>query len=323
MKRLFTIIISFTLSSVVQGQQYLIKGKGWQDKINKNYFLSPLFYGVKKTPVQRENEKKITKKLIEKYGNINSASRQALINGWNYFYIGKIDSAILNFNQAYLIDGNNAEVYVAFGSILAFINGKPSNELIYKFHLIDKVSSGWDLMSFFGDGIFLENLKIIQQKNPINKPLTEVLKNPTSPYLIDSERYVVLKIKYDNHEGIYKMGRPSGLWTDYYDLDCKKVMRHYTIVNGKESGEITAFHKNGKIMSIFNKDSNGDLDGECKIFDYNGELVRIEYWHKNSFNKKDSKIFKDWEEDGTITYDIVNQQEKTFIWKDGKKTLKE
>ncbi len=179
------------------------------------------------------------------------------------------------------------------------------------------------MMAFFGDSIFLDYLKLTQQKNPVNKTLAEFLKNPSDPYLIDSGRYIVLKVGYNNHEGFYKMGRPSGLWTDYYNDDRKQIMRNYTIINGKESGVITAYHRNGKLMSIFNKSSNGEIDGEFKVFDYNGELVRIEYWHKNSLDSKDNKVFKEWEEDGTITHEIVGKQTKEFIWNNGKKTLKE
>jgi len=323
MKILFAVIITFTIASTAVGQPYLIKQSGWQQKIKKNYFLAPLFYGIKRTPAQKENENEIAGNLTKKYGSVNSAYVQSLITGWNYFYIGKIDSAIMNFNQAYLIDKNNLETYLAVGSILTFINGKPSDELINKIESMNKVSSGWDLMAFFGDSIFLEQLKIIQQKNPVNNSLTKFLKNPAGPYLVDSGKYIVIKVIYDNHEGVYKMGRPAGLWADYYDDNHKRVMRYYTIVNGKESGKITAYHKNGKLMAVFNKSSNGDIDGEYKVFDYNGELVRIEYWHKNSADKKDFKIFKEWEEDGTITYETVDNQTKEFIWNDGKKALKE
>ena len=44
----------------------------------------------------------------------------------------------------------------------------------------------------------------------------------------------MLKIRTDNKEGFYKMGRPDGKWTDYY-VGTNTIMRTYHITNGAES----------------------------------------------------------------------------------------
>ncbi len=322
MKSLISILFLFTLLTNTFGQKYLIKNPDWVLKIKQNPSLSPLSFGITKTQGQTIKDNQTVGLLLKKYKTKNLAYRQQIIGGWNYFTIGRVDSAIIYFNQAYLIDKVNLETFFAIGSIIAFIDGEPSNELIEHYHLMDKVSSTWDLTVFYGDLIFLEELKNIHKEFPVIEPLFKILTTNAKPYEVDSAKFVMVKIKSDNHEGYYRMGRQYGQWTDYYESDSKNVMRHYTIIDGKESGKITAFHKNGKLSSIFYKDKNGDIDGEFKIFDYNGDLVRIEYWHKNSHDSKDSKIIKEWEEDGTTT-EIVDGKFKEFIWKDGKKSPKQ
>lgn len=322
MKRLIAILFFCACTVIVKAQQYLIKNTKWHQKIQKNHSLAPLFYGVKKTSAEIANEKTLTKNLITQYGSTSLAYKQMLINGWNYFTVGRIDSAIINFNNAYLLDNNNIETFYAIGSVIAFIDGKPNFDLITQFKLDKKVSSGWDVMIFFGDEVFLSQLKTNLKHQPLIPKLNKILSHPRPPYVIDSAKYVTIKVKIDNNEGFYKMGKRSGLWTDYY-FGTSKIMRTYTIINGIETGQITAYHKNGKISDIFYKDKKGDLNGERKVFDYNGQLVRIEYWKDNSSHKADSKIFKEWEADGETTSEIVDGKEKVFVWKDGKKTLKQ
>ena len=322
MKRLISILFLSTLSFNAIGQKFLFRNPDWVLKIKQNSNLSPLSFGIKKTQVQASKDNQIVSQLLKKYKTKDLAYQQQIIDGWNYFTIGRVDSAIICFNQAYLIDKVNLETFIAIGSIITFIDGEPSNDLIRHYHLMDKVSSAWDLTAFYGNLTFLEEIKNIHKDFPIKEPLFKILKTNVKPYEVDSAKFVMVKIKSDNQEGYYRMGRQYGQWTDYYESDGKNVMRHYTIIDGRESGRITAFHKNGKLSSIFYKDKNGDIDGEFKIFDYNADLVRIEYWHKNSHDSKDSKIIKEWEEDGTAT-EIVNGQFKDFIWKDGKKSPKQ
>jgi hypothetical protein len=305
----------------VDGQKYLIKNLSWQQKIKINYFLAPLFYGVNKSPAQITREGSRVQILVKTYGNQSSAYRQCLISGWNYFSIGKIDSAIINFNEAYLLDYKNLETFYAFGSIIAFIDLKPNYELITHFKLNEKVSSGWDLMAFFGDQPFLDRVKAIQRQHIYLPNLSAILAHPKPPFFVDSSKYVMLKVIIDNQEGFYRMGRRNSSWTDYF-YGTSKIMRTYNIVDGMETGEIKAYHKNGSLAAIFNKNNVGEIDGEYKVFDYQGQLVRIEYWKKNSSNKGDSKIIKEWEEDGETTSEIVNGKSVVYVWKDGKKILK-
>ena len=319
MNRLVITIFFLAFTCSLHAQPYLITNAAWQQKIKANYFLAPLFYGVKKDNAQVKRETSLQQQLITQYGSSHSAYRELLITGWNYFTLGMTDSAIFNFNQAWLLDTTNLETFLAFGSIITFLDGQPNFQLITQYKLNEKVPSGWDVTAFFGDPAFLDELRTIRKTRTYTPNLSRLLANPRSPYFVDSSKYVLLKIRSGDEEGFYKMGRRSGPWTDYY-TGTNKVMRRYTIVNGVESGQISAYHRNGKRSSIFSKNALGEIDGEFQVYDYNGDLVRIEHWHKNSMNPKDSKIIKDWEEDGKITTEVVNGQLKQFIWKGGRKT---
>jgi len=319
MIRLFTILFSLSFTNSLYSQPYLIRNNSWQQKIQKNYFLAPLFYGIKKTHIQLSNETSLKNELITKYGSRHSAYTQMLINGWNYFIIGMSDSAMIKFNQAYLIDSNDLETFFAVGSVITFLDGTPNFKLITHYKLNEKVSSTWDLTAFFGDPAFLNELKAIRKKESHKPYLSSLLADPQPPYFVDSSRYIILKIRSGDQEGFYKMGRPNGKWTDYY-VGTDTVMRTYHITNGVESGEITGYYKNGRISAIFFKNASGEIDGDFKVYDYNGDLVRIEHWHKNNFNPQDSKVIREWEEDGKITTEVVNGELKEFIWKDGHKT---
>ena len=286
MTRVIAALSCLVLACSLHAQPYLIKNAAWQQIINANNFLAPLFYGVTRQP---DRETVLKQELITRYGSTDSAYRQLLINGWNELTIGNTDSAIINFNQAYLIDTLNLENFIATGTVITLVDGNPGFDLIKHYNLDKRVQSAWDATAFFGDPDFIDELKKIgkTQLHPPN--LARLLANPQRPYFVDSAKNIMLKIKAGDSEGFYTMGRRSGAWTDYY-VFTNKPMRRYTIVNGFECGQITGYHKNGKIMSRFSKNAQGQIDGEDREYDDNGRLIRIDYWHNNT--RTSSKIIK-------------------------------
>jgi len=233
LRKILACLLSFSFTISLYAQPYLIRNGAWQQKIQKDYFLAPLFYGVKKSSMQLNNETSLKKELIAKYGNSHSAYTQLLTDGWNYFIIGRTDSAIIHFNQAYLLDSNNLETFFAFGSIITFLDGTPNFKLITQYKLNEKVSSTWDLTAFFGDPAFLDELKAIRKKDTHTPQLSSLLANPHPPYAVDSAKYITLKIRSGDAEGFYKMGRPDGQWTDYY-VGTDTVMRTYHITMSRQ-----------------------------------------------------------------------------------------
>jgi tetratricopeptide (TPR) repeat protein len=52
------------------------------------------------------------------YKDRNEATRHHVDWGWSYFYKNQLDSAMMRFNQAWLLDSTNADIYWGFGNIL-------------------------------------------------------------------------------------------------------------------------------------------------------------------------------------------------------------
>ena len=52
------------------------------------------------------------------YKNRNEATRHHIDMGWEYFYKNQLDSSMMRFNQAWLLNSTNADIYWGFGNIL-------------------------------------------------------------------------------------------------------------------------------------------------------------------------------------------------------------
>jgi tetratricopeptide (TPR) repeat protein len=65
--------------------------------------------------VQKINEDFI--KLIEAKGSRESGARRAVVVAWSYYSKGDLRTAMKRFNQAWLLNPNNPEIYFGFGCI--------------------------------------------------------------------------------------------------------------------------------------------------------------------------------------------------------------
>jgi tetratricopeptide (TPR) repeat protein len=77
----------------------------------------PKFGGVKKCKEQIETDNKFIAET-DKAMSRKQSTAQFIKQGWNYLYADKLDTATMRFNQAWLLDSLNAEVYWGFGNIL-------------------------------------------------------------------------------------------------------------------------------------------------------------------------------------------------------------
>jgi hypothetical protein len=350
MKRFAIIFFFIPFISQLQAQSYLVKDSVWQQKIKENYFLAPLFYGVTRNSHQLDSENLLRQQLITKYGNSTEAHREQLITGWNYLFIGAIDSSVIHFNEAFLLDSNNLEAAFAFSTIIKLIdfnnnqyNRDPNrySDLAIYLYNIHKIYPPWRDEDFNGNDTLvygLMNLFSNQQYIPI---LAQVLLHPQLPYKVDSAEYLLVKIK-GISEGFYKMGRKAdGEWIDYIDgvagiiylsragndhrypevFFGKDTSKIYSILNGIEIGRIVDYGYEGKPRAIYYKDSVGKISGPCEIFDDSGALVRTEYWHNDTLNKAATKVIRDWNENGTVESGMLDGHLRKYQWKDSKKIL--
>ena len=100
------LFIWFTASRCVQSQCV--------DDINK----LPMYGGIKKCPEQIAADQAFLQDCDKTFKNRKDAADHMIKRGWQYFYAKKMDTSMMRFNQAWLLDSLNAEIYWGFGNLL-------------------------------------------------------------------------------------------------------------------------------------------------------------------------------------------------------------
>ena len=78
----------------------------------------PMFGGLKKCDEQVKIDKDFLASCDKYFKNTSEATRYHIDKGWEYFYKNDLDTAMMRFNQAWLLDSTNADIYWGFGNIL-------------------------------------------------------------------------------------------------------------------------------------------------------------------------------------------------------------
>ena len=84
------------------------------DGINK----LPMYGQVPKCPEQIEIDNDFLKECDELFENRKEAAVRHIDYGWGYFYKNQLDLAMSRFNQAWLLDKSNADIFWGYGNIL-------------------------------------------------------------------------------------------------------------------------------------------------------------------------------------------------------------
>ena len=85
------------------------------EKIN----LQPMYGKEKKCPGQIEADRIFLEAMDQEFhGDRKEASRERAERAWQYFYANIPDTCMMRFNQAWLLDSTNAEVYWGFANLL-------------------------------------------------------------------------------------------------------------------------------------------------------------------------------------------------------------
>ncbi len=79
----------------------------------------PMFGGVERTLEEKKADEVLIKSSIEQFGSKEEAVKVALKLAWNYYDKHDVKTAMKRFNQAWLLDPQNADVFYGFGFLLA------------------------------------------------------------------------------------------------------------------------------------------------------------------------------------------------------------
>lgn len=123
MKIIYSLIIAFCICFFCP--------KAWAQCDN----LKPM-YGDKcvKTGSLKKSDAKFIKSELKRYGTPDSASNVYVAMGWSHFYRKDPETAMKRFNQAWLLDRENPNVYFGFGHLIryAFSKDPAEAEKFYK-----------------------------------------------------------------------------------------------------------------------------------------------------------------------------------------------
>ena len=111
-------ILAFTflfISGFLFGQQ--TSYADWKEEAKSNIRLLPKYGNVPKTEGQKEADEEMRKTYLEQEGTPRKASELLIKLGFDYLYRGDIKTAMYRFNQAWLLDPINENVYWGFGAI--------------------------------------------------------------------------------------------------------------------------------------------------------------------------------------------------------------
>lgn len=127
MKQLFTSLLGLCiLASCVQSQRTeqtkedLTNLDAWDKEAVTNIRLRPKYGLVQKSKEQKEIDEDFIKETLrqeEFKGDRRAASDFMIKKGFDYLYNGDLKTAMYRFNQAYLLDSLNTDIYWGFGGV--------------------------------------------------------------------------------------------------------------------------------------------------------------------------------------------------------------
>lgn len=89
----------------------------WNEETKVNIRLLPKYGNRLKTEQQKEADNKLIDNYVKQEGTRRKASEVLISQGFKYLYSGDAKTAMYRFNQAWLLDSANADVYWGFGAV--------------------------------------------------------------------------------------------------------------------------------------------------------------------------------------------------------------
>jgi len=167
MKQILTSIILLFTSSVI-GQQMTLEQ--WNEDAKTNIRLLPKYGYAQKTEAQKKLDKEFIETALKQDTTNRKASEHFISLGFKYLY-RDIKTAMYRFNQAYLLDSTNTDIYWGFGGVYMTLGDFTKAEEQYKAGLAINPSNS-HLLTDYGT-YFMVQYYIIQPIDP-QKALTNL-----------------------------------------------------------------------------------------------------------------------------------------------------
>lgn len=103
----------------------------WNREAETNIRLLPKYGYTPKTEQQKQMDSEFVDNALQQNPDRRKASEQSVYSGFQYLQ-QDIKTAMYRFNQAYLLDSTNTDIYWGFGSIYMMLGDYPKAESQYK-----------------------------------------------------------------------------------------------------------------------------------------------------------------------------------------------
>jgi len=113
-----TILVLFSISTSAQQISYA----DWQKEAQTDSRLLPKYGGLAKTQEQVDEDAAFTKTALAELGTARKASDYMVKNGFDFLAKGDPKNAMYRFNQAWLLDPTNENVFWGFGGVYFLLN---------------------------------------------------------------------------------------------------------------------------------------------------------------------------------------------------------
>ncbi len=179
-------ILLFTFSILVLGQTPAYEN--WKNISKGNINLQPEYGNIVKTEEQLSADQGFITDILKHYKTKEEASEELVKLGMNYLYNNAdFETAMKRFNQAYLLNSNNPNVYYGYGSIFFNLGAFDEARIYYEKGLkINPEHSGilTDYATIFLAAYYEtgNNADLIQAKEYLEKSLKADNKNSDTIY---------------------------------------------------------------------------------------------------------------------------------------------
>ena len=128
MKNIFTIII-LLISGPALGQQ--MTWEQWEKESLRNIRLLPKYGNVEKTKEQKESDMKFVETILKQDSTHRKGSDHLINLGFQYLY-RDVKTAMYRFNQAYLLDSTNIDIYWGYGAVYMILGQYQKAKELYE-----------------------------------------------------------------------------------------------------------------------------------------------------------------------------------------------
>jgi hypothetical protein len=122
MKNLLSICL-FILSSLTVGAQQMALDQ-WNEEAKTNIRCLPKYGHVEKTAGQLEADTIFIQNTLTEFTSKRLASEHLIDLGFKYIY-HDVKTAMYRFNQAYLLDSTNSDIYWGYGGVYMILQDYP------------------------------------------------------------------------------------------------------------------------------------------------------------------------------------------------------